>query len=252
MNPLLKATWKSLPSKVYSGFWLTLDWLFPPTCFNCGMEGYRICPQCQASFDRSKATICSICGRSVRSIGVCYQCRIKRPNFDQLRSLYDYKGAVRDAVHRLKYKNDMGLAEKLADHLIDFYKTQGWQVDMIIPMPLFENRQIERGYNQSALLAIPMCLKLCVKYRSDAIIRVKNTKSQVGLSEAERWKNVSDAFLANPQIIKGRSILIIDDVSTTGATMNAAASAARMAGAQLIYCLTLARTFRGFDKTIQT
>jgi predicted amidophosphoribosyltransferase len=72
------------------------------------------------------------------------------------------------------------------------------------------------------------------------------------LSEAERWKNVSDAFLANPQIIKGRSILIIDDVSTTGATMNAAASAARTAGAKLIYCLTLARTFRGFDRTIQT
>ena len=252
MNPLLKATWKSLPSKVYSGFWLTLDWLFPPTCFNCGMEGYRLCPQCQDSFERSYKTICSICGRRVRSTGVCTQCRIIKPNFDQLRSLYDYKGAVREAIHRLKYENDMGLGEKLADHLIDFYRTQGWQVDIIIPMPLFESRQTERGYNQTALLAIPMSLKLGVKYRSDAIIRVKNTTSQVGLSEAERWKNVSDAFLANPQIVKGRSILIIDDVSTTGATMNAAALAVRTAGAQLIYCLTLARTFRGFDKTIQT
>jgi competence protein ComFC len=251
MNPLVKSTWRSFPSKVYSGFWMTLDWLFPPTCFNCGMEGYRICPQCQKSFEKSNATICTICGRRVRSKGVCYQCRIKRPEFDQLRSLYDYKGAVREAIHRLKYQNDIGLAEKLADQLIDFYRTLGWQVDMIIPMPLFENRQIERGYNQSALLATPMSLQLGIKNRSDVLIRIKDTKSQVGLSESERWKNVSDAFVANPKIVNNKSILIIDDVTTTGATMNSAALAARKAGAKSIYCLTFARAFRGFDKTTQ-
>lgn len=248
MNLIQKATWRSVPSKVYSGFWLTLDWLFPPTCFNCVMEGYRICPQCQDSFERTNATICSICGRSVRSKGVCYQCRIKRPEFDLLRSLYNYKGAVKEAIHRLKYQNDMGLAEKLADHLIDYYRTQGWQVDMIIPMPLFENRQIERGYNQSALMAIPMCLKLGIKYRSNAITRIKNTKPQVELSETERWKNVAEAFVANTKVVNKKTILIIDDVTTTGATLNAALLAARKAGAKSIYCLTFARTFRGFAK----
>lgn len=252
MNTLQKITWRSFPSKVYSGFWLILDWLFPPTCFNCGVEGYRLCPQCQTMFEVSNSNICLICGRRVRSKGVCYQCRISRPNFDQLRSLYDYKGAVRGAIHRLKYDNDMGLAEIMADQLIEFYRTQRWQVDMIIPVPLFENKQIERGYNQSALLAIPMSLKLGIKYRSNAIIRIKNTKSQVGLSEAERWKNMSDAFMANPHVVNNKTILIIDDVTTTGATMNSVALAARKAGAKAIYCLTFARTFRGFDKTTQT
>ena len=248
---LRKENWRMIPSKAYAVFWLILDWLFPPTCINCGAVGYRICSQCQNSINKSTSCVCSICGRRINSTGVCYQCKSKKPNFDQLRSLYDYKDSVREAIHRLKYENDMGLAEKLAEPLIDYYRAQGWTVDLLVPLPLFERKQIDRGYNQSALLAIPISLKLGIKYRPNAIIRIKNTKSQVGLNEEERWENVSDAFVADPQIVNNKTILIIDDVTTTGATMNAAALAARKAGAKAIYCLTLARTFRGFDKTTQ-
>lgn len=251
MITLRKENWRLIPIKAYAVFWLILDWLFPPTCINCGAEGHRICPQCQNSFGKSASFVCSICGRRIRSTGVCYQCKSKKPNFDQLRSLYDYNNSVREAIHRLKYKNDMGLADKLAEPLIDFYRAQGWKADLIVPLPLFDRRQIERGYNQSALLAIPISLKLGIKYRPSAIIRIKNTKSQVGLNEEERWENVSDAFVADPQIVDNKTILIIDDVTTTGATMNAAALAAKIAGAKTIYCLTFARALRGFDKTIQ-
>lgn len=248
MDTLQSANWRSFISKVYSGLWLALDWLFPPSCISCGAEGYRICPQCQNAFDRNASAICVICGRRVRSKGICSQCKNSKPDFDQLRSLYDYKGGVREVIHRLKYNNDLSLAEMMADQLIDFVKTQAWQIDIIIPLPLFETRRMERGYNQSALLAIPMGLKLGIKYRSNAIMRIKDTKPQVGLNEAERWRNVSDAFLADHKTVNNKNILIIDDVTTTGATMNAAALAARKAGAKAIYCLTFARTVRGFDK----
>lgn len=235
----------TLLSKLYTGIWEGVDWIFPPSCFNCQAEGERICPDCLADFQEIPLPVCPVCGRAQKSTLVCAQCHHHPPYYDRLRSMFAYQGIAREAVQRLKYQNDLGLAEKLAGLMIPYLDRQNWQFDIIIPLPLFHQRQKERGYNQAALLALPIALNFGVKYLPSALVRVKDTRSQVGLNELERWQNVADAFWAEEHLIKGKNLLLVDDVSTTGATINAAALALRSGGALKIYCLTFARTIKG-------
>ncbi|MCJ7695331.1 MAG: hypothetical protein MUO40_07865 [Anaerolineaceae bacterium] len=141
----------------------------------------------------------------------------------------------------MKYENDLGLSEILSNYLFIYLKKLKWNINLIIPVPLNQVRLNERGYNQAALLSFPLALRMEAKYRPNAISRIKNTKSQVGLNEIERHKNVLDAFVADRKAVHSKDVLIIDDVTTTGATLNAVAHAAKKGGARSIYCLTLAR-----------
>jgi competence protein ComFC len=152
-----------------------------------------------------------------------------------------YEGPLRNAVHGLKYKRNIGLAESLSTHLVEIYKTLGWKIDLVVPVPLSNRRRLERGYNQANLLAYPMALTCQLPYSNHAMNRVRETRSQVGLTTGERQLNVKDAFTADPTIVRGKSVLVIDDVATTGATQQACASALMGAGASTVYGLTLAR-----------
>lgn len=130
----------------------------------------------------------------------------------------------------------------LARLLIKAVTDMSWQADMVIPVPLSKNRWKERGYNQSALLALPVALYFGWKYAPKSLARVRETKSQVGLSVPDRWANVVDAFRANREMVARKRVLLIDDVCTTGATMKASAQALSEAGADHIICLTLAKS----------
>jgi ComF family protein len=114
-------------------------------------------------------------------------------------------------------------------------------VELVTPVPLGVARHAQRGYNQSALLAFPLALSSKLAYGSQALIKVREARSQVGLSLAERFENVAGAFQASPKIVAGKTILIVDDVTTSGATMQACATALLQAGAHQVYGLTLAR-----------
>jgi ComF family protein len=120
-------------------------------------------------------------------------------------------------------------------------KNLAWQIDVIIPVPLGVARQKERGYNQAALIARPVALGTGRSYRPKALSRVRETKTQVGLSIEERRKNVGGAFKAERQRVVDKNVLLIDDVLTTGSTMEACAAALIEAGAGKVYGLTLAR-----------
>jgi len=150
-------------------------------------------------------------------------------------------GPLRDAIHALKYKRDIGLGEELALHLIELFKKQNWQIDMVAPVPLGKERLEERGYNQSHYIALPIALSCGLAYKPDAIKRIRNTSSQVGLNIKERLQNVQGAFWGNTKRLKGKSILLIDDVTTTGATIQACAQACLQAQAVNVYGLTVAR-----------
>ena len=152
-----------------------------------------------------------------------------------------YEGPLRDAIHALKYKRDIGLGEELAQHLIKLFEQQNWYVDMIAPVPLGKERLENRGYNQSHLLALPIALSSRIPYKPDVIKRIRNTPSQVGLNSLERLHNVRGAFQGNTSVLKGKSILLVDDVTTTGATINACAQACHQAQAANVYCITVAR-----------
>ncbi len=173
--------------------------------------------------------------------GLCFQCGHAPPAFARARSWAVMAGSVREAIHRLKYHQDWALADVLAAELLALVEAQGWQVDAVVPVPLGERRLRERGYNQAALLAFPLALGLGVAYRPRWLQRVRETRSQVGLSAAERRANVEGAFGALPDVARGLTVLLVDDVMTTGATMHAAAQALRAAGARRVYAVSVAR-----------
>ncbi len=148
---------------------------------------------------------------------------------------------MRKAIHRLKYKRDVALGEALAQPMIRCLQTQAWPIDLVAPVPLGLARKAERGYNQAALLARPIALSLGLEYRSNIVWRGRETRSQVGLSAEARRENVAGAFWAKAVQVRGKRVLIVDDVLTTGATVNACAQAVIEAGAECVYGLTLAR-----------
>jgi ComF family protein len=125
--------------------------------------------------------------------------------------------------------------------MIDCLSLTAWKVDLVIPVPISLSRRSERGYNQAALLARPMALYFGMNYQPRALKKSRETHSQVGLSFDERQANVQGAFIAERLIIQGKDVLVVDDVTTSGATLNSCAQALRLAGAKEVYCLTLAR-----------
>jgi ComF family protein len=152
-----------------------------------------------------------------------------------------FDGPLRAALRRLKYERDIGLGEPLSKHLIELYNQVKWDIDLVVPTPLSAHRAKERGYNQSAALARPFASAIQKSYQPTALRRTRETRSQVGLSALERRKNVEDSFIARRELVVGKTVLIIDDVMTTGSTINACSQALRMAGASSVYGLTLAR-----------
>jgi ComF family protein len=135
----------------------------------------------------------------------------------------------------------VALGEILARPMIDCLSQTIWKVDMVVPVPISLSRRAERGYNQAALLARPISLRFGLKYCPQALIKSRETRSQVGLTVEERQSNVHGAFVAGKRIVEGKNILVVDDVTTSGATLNACGQALQMAGANEVYCLTLAR-----------
>jgi competence protein ComFC len=232
--------------QIYRTFWNALDWIFPPTCGGCGRPTERWCSDCQNSITEitEKNHICRTCGDMLDPTDpacFCKNCLDLPPSFQNARSCVVFKGPIREAIHRLKYKQDLGLGESLSCLLIKKLDELKWPVDLVCPVPLSDHRLRERGYNQSGLLARPVALANNIPYVPSAIRRVRVTQSQVGLSAKERAINLKNAFFADPAAVNGHSILIIDDVMTTGVTLRNCADALMKAQATMVYCLTLAR-----------
>jgi competence protein ComFC len=233
--------------RLYHFFWSAVDWIYPPNCGGCKKFGDRWCTDCKNQTALVGPQICSKCGNFYNEGGLCPRCSASLPPYQALRSWGIFMGPLREAIHRLKYQHDIGLAEALSHHLIEFYRTLGWKVDIILPVPLSSTRQQERGYNQSELLALPLALACGISHKPKAISRIRNTRSQVGLKAAERIENVEGAFFARKEIVKGKSIMLVDDVTTSGATISASAGALMDAGALAVYGLTLARSSFGME-----
>jgi len=158
-----------------------------------------------------------------------------------MRSWLIYEGPIRHALLELKYGRNVALGDALAKHLAEFVGKLGWQVDLVVPVPLGKNRMKERGYNQVGLVALPLAAVNHWRYVPRALIRSRETRSQVGLTVDERKENVSGAFQANSALVSGATVLLMDDVATTGATLSACATSLLDAGAKSIFALALAR-----------
>lgn len=159
-----------------------------------------------------------------------------------LRSAAFFDGALRQALHRLKYKQDVILADTLAHWLKNAWHMYALPDEaIVVVVPLSEQRLKTRGYNQADLLARGFAQQTNLRYWPTVLRRTRHTASQVDLSASERLTNVAGAFQASPPQVCGQKLVLVDDVCTTGATLNACAEALRCAGATEVWGLTLAR-----------
>lgn len=234
------ANWKYT---LYRSAWSALDLLFPPVCGGCDKTGSRWCEECQKKVKILNGIVCNVCGLPQEQVGVCKTCLSDRPNFRMLRAWTVFENPIQHALHKLKYRKDMSMGDAIAFQMLPFVKDLNWQIDMIIPTPLGKQRMKERGYNQVAMVAKPLALALQVHYETDAVTRRKETRTQVGLTKPERKKNVEGAFQAGASV-KRKSIMVMDDVSTTGSTLSSIAEALYSAGAENVYALTVARALQ--------
>jgi ComF family protein len=185
--------------------------------------------------------MCNACGLPQAGSGLCERCQQKPPAYKLLRSWAVFENPVQGALHRLKYRRDIGMGEAISNQMSSFMHQLAWPVDTLIPIPLGKNRLKERGYNQVAMVAMPLAIQLGLEYHPSALVRARETRSQVGLSARERQENVNKAFLADKKKVSGRNILLMDDVSTTGATLSSAAEALYASGAKDVFAATIAR-----------
>jgi len=226
--------------------WNIIDILFPPHCAGCKKWGVRICEDCLMAIRTISGPICLCCGYPLLSneLVFCRRCKSTSLHCDKIRSWAYFDGVLKKAIHQLKYRRDLGLGESLSLPLITFLQIQAWIVDIVIPVPLDQNRLKKRGYNQAALIAEPISRSTGILFNRNSLFRIKETKSQVGLSIIERKNNVKDAFLANSSVVNGKSVLLVDDVVTTCSTLNSCANALKNAGARKVYGLSIARSLR--------
>jgi ComF family protein len=234
----LPPAWQARWGKIRNAL---LDAVLPLRCGGCGQLGSLWCAACQAQVQPVRDPVCSHCGRPQRDAALCPQCRHFPLEIDGIRSAVLFEGPLREAVHHLKYSGRAGLAEPLGVYLEARWRLAPLPADLIVPVPLHAARQRERGYNQSALLAVPLSRVSKLPVAESALERVKATTPQVALNAVERKANVRAAFEACSDLVRGRRVLLMDDVCTTGATLESSSIALRQAGAASVWALTLAR-----------
>ena len=236
-----------------------IDIIYPPRCATCGKflsdEGLRakkkangFCRPCYSDFRKIDSPLCPICSTpffyGLEEDHLCEECLRKRPLYDAALAPYHYEGSLMKAIHQFKYSSKVFLADSLGPLLVQFAQkhVKGSKDILTIPVPLHPKRLRERGFNQSLLLARHLADGLCTELDFLSLRRVKSTLPQTGLDREERRKNVRSAFrLVNPKAVKGKLILLVDDVATTGNTLNECARVLKRSGARKVLCLVLAR-----------
>ncbi|MDD3275884.1 MAG: ComF family protein [Kiritimatiellales bacterium] len=228
------------------------DMLYPRNCLQCGVsspEPFRhICWDCFSDTPKIEAPFCALCGDpvagSIQHDYICFACAREKPAFERARSAVRYEGAVGNAVRDLKYKHALWLVRDMAELLFNCLQAEYPEIlfDQITAVPLHPPRRRERGFNQSAVLGAALARRLELPFSERLLRRVRPTVSQTGLTAPQRAANVCGAFrvgwFARPA---GRRILLVDDVMTTGATVNACAKTLKQAGAVSVHVITVAR-----------
>lgn len=221
---------------------MTLDILFPKRCVGCGREGDFICDSCRISLPRVMPPLCPVCGKPQSSVILCSSCVSVQARIDGIRSPFRFDGVIRQAVHQLKYRNLRALAVPLGQLLNDYLMTNPVPGEVLVPVPLHRKRLRERGYNQSSLLAGELGKLTSLPVVDDCLTRIRYTTPQARTATVgERKNNVADAFACGSDRLRDKPVLLIDDVSTSGATLDACAAALKAGGAASVWALVLAR-----------
>lgn len=228
-----------------------LDIIYPRklSCLFCGnpiteINDFLLCRYCMSILTFIQENVCIKCGRPFSgeyANGLCSECKNEKVYFDRCSSVFEFSGMVQSALHRLKYEGEREIARGIGAFMSRKLKALKWHVDIILPVPMHEKRMKERGYNQSLLLASEVARECNIDLYEGVLIRNRDTESQTHLSRMERVHNVKGAFdVIGKKAIQGKAVLIIDDIMTTGSTLNECSKVLKQEGAREIYCLAAA------------
>lgn len=228
-----------------NAFWNVLNWLFPPQCVCCGKEGSTICDECLSGLRPVGKHFCPRCGKPLDKGKHCRLCAGSDFRFQASRAPYLYEGAASAMIKALKFNGCRNLAPILADEMAEFWQELRWDADMIVPVPLSRQRRAARGFNQSELIGAFFSQKTGIPMCKNALMKIRDTDAQVGLNADERRKNLIGSFAAEPTLVRGKRVLLLDDVMTTGSTFAECTAALLDAGADSVNCISAATTARG-------
>jgi len=229
-----------------------MDILYPRRCVGCGVSSpgtFRyICWDCWTDAPLVEPPFCSLCGDPVAGAVehgfICYSCSANKPAFDAARSAARYDGVAGESLRQLKYEKALWLAPDMAEllHRCLLAEYPGRRFDFIVPVPLHHVRRRGRGYNQSAILAKELSRRMDCPVQPGMLRRIRPTATQTNLTAADRLSNVASAFqYGRREWLAGRRILLVDDVMTTGATVDACAKTLKKGGAESVHVVTVAR-----------
>jgi len=186
--------------------------------------------------------MCSRCGRPEEARQLCAVCRAAPLSVSPIRATFLFEGEIRDVIHALKYRGARDILNPLAGRMAESWHYHHMQSDVLVPVPLHTNREAKRGYNQAALIAKAIGRQVGLPVISEALLRVRDTVSQTRLNREERKQNVDAAFTCvTCAPFANKRVTLVDDVATTGTTLDACATALLACGAQSVNAFTLAR-----------
>ena len=229
-----------------------LDWIYPPKCVACKMllplvhnaPKHWICEQCKPLFTAISEPYCKVCGHPGLPCASCYG---KTFDFEYNRAVFTYKDTVRDLIHKIKFQGQKQAAFALGDLMAKELTVIG---DYVIPVPLHKSKKRSRGFNQAAVLARPLSKSLNIPMSEDMLLRVKNTMPQSLLTSQAREDNLTGAFAYNQKKYKTPpdTLILLDDIFTSGATMNACAKVLKNNGVRRVICVSLSIALKEVDQ----
>lgn len=229
-----------------------LNLLYPlrcPICDEVAEVRTLICPECQKKIHQVMEPVCKKCGKPLADERreFCFDCQRKKHGFDQGKALWIYEKEVRESIYRFKYQNKreygMVYGREMAKKYGTWIKSRGIQA--IVPIPLHKKRKQKRGFNQAEILAKELGRCLGIPVRTDLLVRVMDTKPQKILNDTERKNNLKKAFKTTKSVVQLKYILIVDDIYTTGSTLDAAAAVLKESGVWEVYtcCISIGRGY---------
>ena len=247
----MKPKLSNLPAPVYTIGRGLLDLVMPAHCLNCDSplrENTLLCTECAGHFRLIKEPRCPRCGKAVGEFSTaaekrCSECVRYSPAFDQATAPLAYDDVVRELILKLKFLRKPVVAECFTTPLADHLASMVWMadVDLVQPVPMHWWRCFRRGYNQAELLAGTICRTFGIPM-TNALRRIRLTRPQSRLSRRSRLRNLEGAMKVKPKdAVEGKTILVVDDILTTGTTGSVCADVLKEAGADKVYVLTVAR-----------
>lgn len=217
-----------------------LDLLYPPQCPGCRRLGEVFCAACRGQVRLYPRLCCPRCGKPAAARSLCPDCAGTPSPLEAILPATVFAHPIRPAIHDFKYEGTRDLAAPLAEWLAAAWRLHHLSADLIVPVPLHAQRERERGYNQSALLAQHLSAAVGVPVAPAELVRTVRTRPQVGLTQAQRRANIAGAFRCAGRVTDLR-VVLVDDVCTTGSTLEACAQELKAAGAAAVWGLTVAR-----------